>query len=366
MASVTLRTKEIEKKGYSLFLDIYNEGKRYKEYLKLYVSKDYTKAENKNVLKVDKDSWDLAKAIQAKRLTVINESNAGFIPKASKRDFISYYREQAAKKNHDSYENALQYLLDFIKRDKLSFKAIDDKFLKDYIAFFATKPLSASSVRMYLSRFSIVLNLAVKDKIIQVNPFTYLKRGVGGDIPLGVKNKIEYLTIEELRLLNNTTYRDDIKQFFFFSCFSGLRISDLLKMKWAEIENNTLTYTQKKQRNAKTHYLPLSAQAVSLLADIESFQIKKMTAKHELVFAHLPDKRMLNRHLKSWAEDAELKKNLHIHVGRHSFATLALTNGVSLYTVSKMLGHSNISVTQIYAEVVDEMKQKAAELMPSL
>jgi len=81
MASVTLRTKAIAKKGFSLFLDIYNEGHRYKEYLKLYVSKDYTHPENKNVLKKDKDSWELSQAIQAKRLLLVKESAAGFIPK---------------------------------------------------------------------------------------------------------------------------------------------------------------------------------------------------------------------------------------------------------------------------------------------
>jgi hypothetical protein len=106
MASVTLRTKAIDKKGYSLFLDIYNEGQRYKEYLKLYVSKDYSKIENKNVLRKDKESWELAKAIQAKRLLLMKESIAGFIPRVSKNDFITYYKEQATKKNHDSYQNA--------------------------------------------------------------------------------------------------------------------------------------------------------------------------------------------------------------------------------------------------------------------
>ena len=73
MASVTLRVKPIVKKGYSLFLDIYNEGLRYKEYLKLYVSKDYTKPENKNILKQDKDNWELAKATQAKRLLLVTQ-----------------------------------------------------------------------------------------------------------------------------------------------------------------------------------------------------------------------------------------------------------------------------------------------------
>ncbi|MBK5286826.1 MAG: tyrosine-type recombinase/integrase, partial [Bacteroidia bacterium] len=86
----------------------------------------------------------------------------------------------------------------------------------------------------------------------------------------------------------------------------------------------------------------------------------------ETVFRHLKSKRAVLGNLKQWAKAASIKKNIHIHVGRHSFATLALSNGVSLYTVSKILGHSSIAQTQIYAEVIDEMKQYAADLMPVL
>ena len=110
MPSVTLRTKLIQKKGFSLFLDIYNEGKRYKEYLKLYVSKDYSKAENKNILKQDKDNWELALAIQAKRIIQVKESAAGFIPKANKQDFIVYFKKQALVKAHSTYTNTLNLL----------------------------------------------------------------------------------------------------------------------------------------------------------------------------------------------------------------------------------------------------------------
>ena len=127
-----------------------------------------------------------------------------------------------------------------------------------------------------------------------------------------------------------------------------------------------MTYTQKKQRNAKTHYLPLSAQAIRLLKAIKATQINKLESKDESVFAHLPGKRTTGRPLKKWATAAKINKNIHMHVGRHTFATLALTNGVSLYTVSKMLGHSDLSITQVYAEVIDEMKQKAADMIPSL
>ncbi len=265
MASVTLRTKGIDKKGYSLFLDIYNEGHRYKEYLKLYVSKDYVKPENKNILKQDKESWELAKAIQAKRVLQMKESLAGFIPKSSKQDFIQYYREQSAQRGHDTYKYVLTYLLDFNQSEKLSFKALDEKYLKDFIAYLKTQELSVSSLRLYLSRLSVILNQAVKDKIIQTNPFNYLKRGKGGDIPPEAQSKIVYLTIEELRKLNDTAFDDSVRHFFLFSCFTGLRLSDLMKMKWTDVEKGTLTYRQTKQGNVKAHYLPLTAQALSLL-----------------------------------------------------------------------------------------------------
>ncbi len=367
MASVTLRTKQIQKKGFSLFLDIYNEGQRYKEYLKLYVSKDYTKPENKNILKLDKDSWELAKTIQAKRIIQVKESAAGFIPKSSKQDFITYFKKQAFIKQHSSYSHALRHLLIFIKKEQLPFKLIDESLLKGFIDYLKDETeLSVTSIRTYLSRINIVLNLAIADKIIQVNPFVFLKKGKGGVIPAKNQKKIEFLTIDELRKLQATPYRNLVKEYFLFCCFCGLRESDLIKLKWEDIEDSTLVYTQKKQGNTKTHYFPLSQQALTFLETIEQTQIEILGSQRVYVFEHLPGKRVILWHLKKWVKKAEINKNLHIHVGRHTFATMALTNGVSLYTVSKLLGHSSISITQVYAEVIDEVKQRAADLIPML
>jgi len=365
MASVTLRTKAIEKKGYSLFLDIYNEGQRYKEYLKLYVSKDYTKPENKNVLKTDKDSWELAKAIHAKRLLQVKESASGFIPKSNKQDFIKYFREQAIIKGHSPYKHALRHLLIFNGNENLSFKQLNEDYLREFITYLKSTILSVSSIRLYLTNISVVLNIAVAEKIIQVSPFRYLKRGKNGDIPSKKQKKIEYLTLEELKKMDECTYRTDIKQYFFFCCFTGLRESDLNKLRWIDIKNGVLSYTQKKQQDTKHHYLPLGKKAINLLEEIAVTQMEKMGEIAEYVFAQLPKRNAVTWNLKKWAKKAELGKNIHIHVGRHTFATLALTNGVSLYTVSKLLGHSNISITQVYAEVIDDVKQQAAELMPN-
>ena len=367
MASVTLRAKAIDKKGFSLYLDIYNEGNRYKEYLKLYVTKDYTKPENKNILKHDKDSWELADAIRSKRLLIVKESAAGFIPKQNKQDFIAYYKKQAAIKVHSTYHNALQHLIVFNGRDNLPFKQLDEHFLKDFIDYLQQQQLSTSSVRLYLSRMNIILNLAVADKIIVANPFNFLKRGKGGDIPAKKQKKIEYLTLDELRKFQAVDIkRSDVKDFFLFSCFTGLRESDLLKLKWKDILDGTLTYSQKKQRDSITYYMPLSKQAMVLLDSIKDFQSVTRYKDSEYVFAHLGSKRNVLVCLKKIADKAGIDKNVHIHVGRHTFATMSLTHGVSLYTVSKLLGHSSIAVTQVYAEIVDEIKQKASELLPML
>jgi len=367
MASVTLRAKAIDKKGFSLYLDIYNEGNRYKEYLKLYVSKDYTKPENKNILKQDKDSWELADAIRSKRLLIVKESAAGFIPKQNKQDFIAYYRKQATIKSHSTYHNALQHLVAFNSKETLPFKQLDEHFLKDFIEYLQQQQLSSTSVRLYLSRMNIILNLAVADKIIVDNPFNFLKRGKGGDIPPKKQKKIEYLTLEELRRFQSVDIkRSDIKDFFLFSCFTGLRESDLLKLKWKDILDGTLTYSQKKQRDSITYNMPLSKQAILLLDAIKAFQVGTRHRDSESVFAHIGSKRNVLVCLKKIAAQANIDKNVHIHVGRHTFATMSLTHGVSLYTVSKLLGHSSIGVTQVYAEIIDEIKQKASELMPML
>ena len=78
----------------------------------------------------------------------------------------------------------------------------------------------------------------------------------------------------------------------------------------------------------------------------------------------LPSKSQISVLLKEWCNSAVIGKRVTFHTSRHTFATLALTQGVDLYTVSKLLGHKTIQATQIYAKIVDEKKKAAMELMP--
>ena len=80
----------------------------------------------------------------------------------------------------------------------------------------------------------------------------------------------------------------------------------------------------------------------------------------------IPKKSHANVILKEWSRDAGIKKHLTYHVSRHSFATMSLTLGVDLYTVSKLLGHKQISATQVYAKIIDKKKEEAINSLPNI
>jgi integrase len=164
------------------------------------------------------------------------------------------------------------------------------------------------------------------------------------------------LTVEELNTLAATPCdRDILKRAALFSALTGLRHCDIQKLRWKEISMDgsqvRLHFTQQKTKGVE--YTPISEQALILCGE---------PGKPEhFVFEDLPDPSWISRPLKQWIEAAGIKKNITFHCFRHTFATLQLSGGTDIYTVSKMLGHTNVKTTQIYAKVVDEKKNKAAQ-----
>ena len=80
----------------------------------------------------------------------------------------------------------------------------------------------------------------------------------------------------------------------------------------------------------------------------------------------MPETSCAYDYLHDWAKKAGITKNVTFHVARHTYATLLLYYGADLYTVSKLLGHTNVRTTQIYAKVMDESKRKAVSLIPNI
>ncbi len=194
------------------------------------------------------------------------------------------------------------------------------------------------------------LHEAFKEGIIQRNP---------ADLIEGVKPgepQREFLTLDELQDLANTECELPImKKAFLFSALTGLRWSDIQKLTWSEVQHskeigNYIRFRQKKTKGAET--LPISEQALQLLG--------KRTSPADRVFVGLKYSAWHNLKLQQWVMKAKITKSISFHCARHTYATLQLTLGTDIYTVSKLLGHKDLKTTQIYAKIIDEKKKEAA------
>jgi site-specific recombinase XerD len=132
------------------------------------------------------------------------------------------------------------------------------------------------------------------------------------------------------------------------------------------IRDGYLEFSQRKTGDAER--LPLSDEAKRILKRQEGAQPSPnlhRTFPENAVF-FMPKQSVVDKQLKKWAKDAGITKTISFHKSRHTFAPLALSSGVDLYTTSKLLGHRNIQTTQIYAKVVDEKKKQAVAMLPTL
>ena len=170
-----------------------------------------------------------------------------------------------------------------------------------------------------------------------------------------------YLTIEEVQRLAKTECEyPAIKRAFLFSCLTGLRRSDVIRLTWGDVyqqgEFTRIIFRQKKTR--KQEYLDISPHAAELMGE--------RGKEDEHVFPDIHSPSCTNNTIKRWVLRAGIHKEITFHCGRHTFATMMLDLGVDIYTLSKMLGHSDLTNTQIYAKVLDKNRQAAVIKIPPI
>jgi integrase len=216
---------------------------------------------------------------------------------------------------------------------------------------FLLKKYKSKTVQQYMTTLNITLNQALREELIQKNPLRQLK-------PLKViESKREHLTYAELQSLYNTNCdKEQVKKAFLFACFCGLRISDIRKLRYRNIKNNIIELYQTKTKDLI--YIPINKFAYNFI-DVNEKDDEK-------VVFDLPSPNIVTSNLKNWVEDAGITKRVTFHVSRHTFATLQLSFGTDIYTVSKLLGHKNLQTTQVYAKIVDNTKVEAINRMPEL
>jgi integrase len=366
MEYVTMQIKVRHKKlrdgrRETVYLDYYDHGRRRLEYLGLYLTGRKAHAET------DRETLRLAENIAAKRrLELANEEHGFAMQAKQKADFIEYCRKQGESRRSPNtrlvWRNAIGHLEGFTG-GPIQFARVKPSLLQAFKEYLLGK-VNQNSAVVYLARVKTACRQAVKDGILSRDPA----------LDVSIKKQAtqrQFLTLEELEKLAATPCgNQDTKAAFLFSAFSGLRYSDVKALTWGQVKgangSSFLEYSQEKTGEPET--LPLSAEAAAILETQKNARVSPRIKSHvnaDAVFK-LGAQQTIDKAIRRWVKRAEIGKKISFHNARHTFATLSLTNGVDIYTVSKLLGHKSLETTEIYAKVIDEKKRQAVGMLPRL
>ncbi|MDE7150619.1 MAG: site-specific integrase, partial [Bacteroidales bacterium] len=390
---VRLRSKRLSGGRRSLYLDIYWAGKRSYHFLKLYLLPETdveTRTYNTMMLKTaymlkaqkllalmeremlsggvaDRACLSLGAVTspETASLSGAGSCSVGIRAQESVKliDWMTTYRQQQERKGRVSTWQITHtaYLLVRYKGSDVTLGMVDKAFCLGFAEFLlhgyqskCGKPISRVTAANYFGCFNSALNAAVRGELLMENPMNKLDES---DKIRATASRRSYLTIDEVkRLINTDCPHSIVKRAFLFSCFCGLRLGDIYALRWRDLEEEQgrwrIGIVMRKTKEPL--YLPVSEQArrwlpdggtakpmagVTDSADEAGTSDPASTDADMLVFK-LPSCVYINIVLKRWAHAAGIRKNLHFHMARHTFATMMLTLGADLYTTSKLLGHT--------------------------
>ncbi len=225
------------------------------------------------------------------------------------------------------------------------------KFIIDFERFLRhQKSMGNNTIMKHIERLRKLVNLAFKMEWIDKDPFVKFKAKY-------IRKEREFLTLNELRKIEEKEFSvsrlELIRDLFVFSCYTGLSYGDVMSLSKDNviigIDRKQWIYSQRQKTNIPLK-IPLLAKALEI---IKKYELHPSSINNEKLFPTISNQK-LNSYLKEIADVCSIKKNLTFHIARHTFATtVTLSNGVPIETVSKLLGHSKISTTQIYAKVIE-------------
>jgi site-specific recombinase XerD len=315
-----------------------------------------------------------AKVLEIHRLMTVHENEITaeavknrFIGKAEKvRTLVSVFEEHNQrmktlvgqdfeKSTHQRYETCLMHVKDFMlhqyKVSDIPITKISFAFLNDYEYYLrSVRKCANNSAIKYIKNLGKIVRICLGSGWLTVDPYLNYK-------PKTQKVHRIVLTTDELKTLSEKTFSVErlqlVRDIFLFSCYTGLAYVDVRKLKRSElvkgIDNNLWIYTnrQKTDTLSRIPVLPLA------LKVIERYYDHPQCIVEDRLLPVLSNQKM-NAYLKEIADLCGLSKTLTFHIARHTFATtVTLNNGVPIESVAKMMGHTSIKTTQIYAKVMD-------------
>jgi len=317
----------------------------------------------------NKDILTIAEQVRQNREHNINkpEIYTGYekeqlkIKERGEKNFVEYFKalvENRSGSTHDCWFSAYKYLEAFTGGNK-RFDELTETFFEEFKNHLLTAKsnksekanLSQNSAVSYFNKVKAALKQAYKDQYLhsdlnaRINPVKQ------------VDTHRNFLTIDELNNLIKTECQNPLlKRAALFSALTGMAFKEIQNLKWENIQYSkdygySLPHTR--QKTGKDNYLPIAEQAFTLLGERKE--------PFDNVFDGLKYSAYSNKHLYQWIGAAGITKDITFHCFRHTWATLQLSKGTDIYTVSKMLGHKDLKTTQIYAKIIDQTKRDATE-----
>lgn len=356
---VTLRKRKISRGRLSLYLDyypaIYNKvtGRRTRrEFLGLYI---YANPREKFQFEYNRTILHDAEFVRCQRQISVISGELGIDSMNGKDSFLEYFHSKMIqRKRYITWHVPYAYFKEYCG-GVCSFRDLNVDFCQGFLDFllchsskFDNKPIMPSTANNYMNKFRCVLRLAYKENRIKENLGSLVTNARCAN------RKKEHLSLEELKRLSATTCTSNVlKSASIFACLTGMRYSDVCRLRWENIECDS-------EGNWAMHIITKKTSSEAFLPIGEDALAQCGSRSTGVVFAGLSPY-VIHKYLPEWLRKAGITKHITFHSFRHTYASLQLAAGTDLYTISKMLTHSNITTTQIYADVSSQQKKEAAE-----
>ncbi|GAB3533165.1 site-specific integrase [Pontibacter brevis] len=359
--NIKLRLRK-NKKFTSIYADIYY-GYRQREYVKL--GKLYPDEGNPQV-KVMND------AAKQKAMKFVDDFKNGNNPYCfssrtnltATSDFVTYFRlyaEQKRDENQQQYISSFNHFKKFIGSKTVRFCELSVELAKSYHDYLFTKAISRKNERLannsalaYFEKFSAVINSAIEDKVMTSNPTHHIKgRGKYKQPKRSFLSKLEVEKLKATSFENHTV----LKKAFIFSCFTGLRFSDVLRLKVKDIysiDGKSFECSIQMGKTEESVAIPITRKTIDFIKD-------ELNGKpNDKLFKGLRYSQS-NVIINNWMKEAGINKHITFHNSRHSFACNLLNTNAHIIDIRSLLGHRSIKTTEIYAKSTSGRLRSAVE-----